>query len=554
MNRKMPFRQIRGCAAVLLILVAVFSGMYAISRLFEEGFRLVINPLTQLDTGWYRMEDGREIPIQPDETLSFGEDGTLTLYRKGLTSSTITTRGGVYRIVMELDGQEIYRFDDSAFPFNAQMRSKVHCDASLRIMHSDSVLAITYYRNDGPTFKVPPVYVGSSGEVVLAHIRADLFTLLLICLMLLCAIGAAVVSIFMAFNRMLDIRFLDVMMFLLLCSVWCFCDSALARYISRMSPGVEGISFYAFMTLGIPFVRLISNTGSLRQRKSLQIVTLCFFLNLIGQTVLWAVGAAEFIEMLPATHVVLAASIIVSVVEMYLEYLRGKDRQIIIVILAFATVCIAGVLALALYWVFAISNYEIIFEVGVLAFILLLMSYLCVKMVENLRFKAESEIYERLSREDAMTGLQNRRGFDEYIQKLTDTRQWDTDAMLLFMDINNLKAVNDRYGHKAGDEMIIGAAQCLKKVFGSEAACFRMGGDEFCVIVPGTASQMTDWLTELEKTVESYNQSHRIRVSLAVGGSMLLDESGQPKSISDWKQQADQQMYKNKKKMKQKKL
>ena len=117
--------------------------------------------------------------------------------------------------------------------------------------------------------------------------------------------------------------------------------------------------------------------------------------------------------------------------------------------------------------------------------------------------------------------------------------------------MNDLKEVNDQYGHKAGDELIIGAAQCLTEAFGPEAACFRLGGDEFCVVIPCPRGKKPGWRENLSKAVERYNQSHRIRVSMAVGSSMLLDKNGQVKNLSDWKQEADQQMYEEKKKMKQ---
>ena len=179
------------------------------------------------------------------------------------------------------------------------------------------------------------------------------------------------------------------------------------------------------------------------------------------------------------------------------------------------------------------------------------MGYLCVELVDSLRYKAELQVYERLSREDSMTGLQNRRSFDEYLQTLVEALEEDTDAELLFLDMNDLKEVNDRYGHKAGDELIIGAAQCLKEAFGAQAVCFRLGGDEFCVVIPLPKGEKADWRNNLEKTLERYNRSHRVRISLAVGSSMLLDENGYPKSLSDWKQEADLQMYEGKKKMKQ---
>ena len=549
--KKLSARRKRLSLKALCVLAVVFSGIFAVVRLFGIGGRPAMNSLTELDTGWYRLEAGSAVPVSPGEKIPFGEDGTVTLYLPVSSDGTITTRSALYRIQISLDGTKVYCYDDSAFPCNDQMRSKIHCDATLRDVNSGSILSITYYSNGAPELEMPPVYFGTSGDVLLDHIAAEGFTLALIALMLLCAIASMGVSVYLAMNHMLDKRFLDVMVFLILCSVWCFCDSGLARYMSRMSAGVEGISFYAFMTLGIPFARLVTNTGSIKKRISMHLVTAGFFANVVVQTVLWAVGGAEFIEMLPATHVLLAAGVITGAVEMHREYLRSRERQLAIILLAFGLVGFAGTLALVLYWMFEISYYGVIFELGILGFILLLMGYLCVELVDSLRYKAELQIYERLSREDSMTGLQNRRSFDEYIQAMMESRQEDADAELLFLDMNDLKEVNDQYGHKAGDELIIGAAQCLTETFGPEAACFRLGGDEFCVVIPGPRGQKTDWRESLRKAVERYNQGRRIRVSLAVGSSMLLDENGQVKNLSDWKQEADLQMYEEKKKMKQ---
>ena len=85
-----------------------------------------------------------------------------------------------------------------------------------------------------------------------------------------------------------------------------------------------------------------------------------------------------------------------------------------------------------------------------------------------------------------------------------ESRQEDADAELLFLDMNDLKEVNDQYGHKAGDELIIGAAQCLTETFGPEAACFRLGGDEFLVMLPGCGEdEVPRTAEELRRAVET---------------------------------------------------
>ena len=61
-----------------------------------------------------------------------------------------------------------------------------------------------------------------------------------------------------------------------------------------------------------------------------------------------------------------------------------------------------------------------------------------------------------------MTGINNRTAFEEQLQDIEDHAQDYDNAALIFMDVDGLKHTNDLYGHNAGDELIISAAQCIK--------------------------------------------------------------------------------------------
>lgn len=82
--------------------------------------------------------------------------------------------------------------------------------------------------------------------------------------------------------------------------------------------------------------------------------------------------------------------------------------------------------------------------------------------------------------QDQMTGLYNRFGYmnqaELYLQK------YDGEVYLFYMDMDNLKVINDKYGHGMGDKAIQGMAYAIKKVFGQDSICVRMGGDEFLVM------------------------------------------------------------------------
>ncbi|MCR5234194.1 MAG: GGDEF domain-containing protein [Lachnospiraceae bacterium] len=88
-----------------------------------------------------------------------------------------------------------------------------------------------------------------------------------------------------------------------------------------------------------------------------------------------------------------------------------------------------------------------------------------------------AEIYSTLSCKDVLTGLKNRRGF----QQVLDDISYVEKIGILFCDVNSLKVVNDNQGHEAGDELLKGFADMLKEGFKKEEIC-RISGDEFVVI------------------------------------------------------------------------
>ena len=82
---------------------------------------------------------------------------------------------------------------------------------------------------------------------------------------------------------------------------------------------------------------------------------------------------------------------------------------------------------------------------------------------------------------DMLTGLGNRNAYTEHVNRYSG-KKLPKDLTLLFMDVNELKTINDTLGHQAGDELLRGAADCIASVFGVHGTCYRTGGDEFVVI------------------------------------------------------------------------
>ena len=100
------------------------------------------------------------------------------------------------------------------------------------------------------------------------------------------------------------------------------------------------------------------------------------------------------------------------------------------------------------------------------------------------RFSNEFETASSKSKHDLLTGLYNKRSFEEEVQKTINNQQQEEVSVLLIFDFDNFKTINDTYGHAIGDEVLKGFGAVLGRAFRTHDLIGRIGGDEFMVFMP----------------------------------------------------------------------
>lgn len=159
------------------------------------------------------------------------------------------------------------------------------------------------------------------------------------------------------------------------------------------------------------------------------------------------------------------------------------------------------------------------------------------------RVELEDRLKE-LSIQDGLTGLYNRRFFDDELARLERSRRQP--VSLIMVDVDFLKLVNDQYGHSVGDDLLQRAANVLRVSFRAEDLVIRMGGDEFAVILPRIGpADSARVLDRLRTMIASHNASHPDLVPLSM--AMGVASSDQPgDSLIATLKRADDAMYEDK--------
>ena len=147
-----------------------------------------------------------------------------------------------------------------------------------------------------------------------------------------------------------------------------------------------------------------------------------------------------------------------------------------------------------------------------------------------------------LSITDALTALGNRRGMEEQVERMMKNCQLGMSLTMLLMDLDGFKLINDSLGHAAGDLLLQEVAQRMRQVMRKQDRLFRMGGDEFAVLMPNTTMEQGLLLAErlIELLVEPIHFGHH---KLTVSGSIGIAQWDGKNDGLELMRQADLAMY-----------
>ena len=164
------------------------------------------------------------------------------------------------------------------------------------------------------------------------------------------------------------------------------------------------------------------------------------------------------------------------------------------------------------------------------------------------RKKAEAELM-RLARTDSLTGLLNRRAFFEQLEAaLVQSRRSELACAVILFDIDRFKEINDLFGHKTGDDLLLAVADVLRAQLRETDSIGRIGGDEFAVLATNlksaaAAMEIAEKIAKGVAAIIELNDVQRRRLSISVGISVFpLDDSTADVLVAH----ADMAMYKSK--------
>lgn len=340
------------------------------------------------------------------------------------------------------------------------------------------------------------------------------------------------------------LNFYSIGMLAILVGVWAVNDTYIMQTLTQCPAIVKLVTYMCLIFISYPPVSFVAGITNQKETILLPILMALTVINFVLTVLLTALGISDLCYMLNMSHAVTVIAICMAVI-LVVRATRRKtvNKKTIHILLMGMTVVVVGVMIdLIRYRVIKVSgaNSSAFTMVGVLIFIFTVGMYL---IRERNRLEIEhsrAELMEKIAYTDGLTELNNRAAFHKKEEELCDKGY---SCVIVQFDVNNLKKVNDVYGHAEGDKHIISAAHIIRDSFSGIGECYRTGGDEFIAVVErGDISETETALADMQKKVDAYNQSERPPVTLQIAFGYA--ECSPPENALDIAERlADERMY-----------
>lgn len=239
-----------------------------------------------------------------------------------------------------------------------------------------------------------------------------------------------------------------------------------------------------------------------------------------ADVLLQCTGIIDIFRLLPATHVIMVANAVYTVALILYEARKEGNDEAKKFQYPMCVLIVFGMAEMFLYYLRKFQQTSILLPIGTLLFIIMLI-WIQVSQYYDQYIQKQKVIYlQKIANMDMLTEAMNRNAYEDMVKYLEESDiKLRTTGVVLF-DLDNLKVINDNFGHEKGDEALKLCYQCISQAFQNVKNCFRIGGDEFAYVYH---SDEKDMIPERLKALELILKKQRKRTSWSIHSACQPD-------------------------------
>ena len=531
----------------------------------KNSFILIIIFIMVVLIGWFAVaSEPHSVGFNNEDVFTLDSEVSIS-YAGETTTSTLpaaldSDKGGILTIEKTLTADDI-KGNSMAF-YVRQSWVKVYFDDELYFAdNSDREIPVkltpgSYWRMfrlpdnaEGKTLKIeiepfvsryageaPAIYLGNKAAFLYMIIENGMAALILCIPFLLLGFVLIVAGIF-ASEKIIRIRLCMLGMFAVTTSLWTLLEARITQIFVSDIDIASVVLFSCYYSIPFFAAAYIDTYESFAKNKLMRGMMYLSGAVFIVIQLLQIYGVIYYIDAVFVGHILIGLIIGAT----FVNYIIRKKRKVAIT----DEVIYRAMLLLGIFCFIDIARYYIspqiraveFSKVGFLVFFFYLGYSVFKQMNESARREFQNEIYKELAFLDTMTSLQNRTAFELKLKMLKSGTDSEP-VIITIADMNNLKHINDTYGHQSGDDAITALAKAVSGIF-SDCSCYRIGGDEFCIISEGISKEEIEKLIQLlGHQLEEASIGKKYTVSASVGYSVLEEND-----VDGCFKNADENMY-----------
>jgi len=337
--------------------------------------------------------------------------------------------------------------------------------------------------------------------------------------------------------------FLFVGLFALSIAVWSLCQSGFLQFLIPDGPTLYLIDFFSFYLFPVTFNLFLASICRQKSETVFCFLAAGYMLQLTLFGALQILGVADLFETLRFGHMLMAVNAFCVFYFVHYEIYKEKNemakkfRTPLYVVITF------GVAELITYYINDFRTTSVFLPIGTIVFIFMLTSQLVTQYYNSLLEEQKMAYFKKLANTDMLTEVFNRNAYEDTLKNLEQQEMRLRTTCVVLFDINNMKQINDVYGHASGDIALKTCCRCILSAFGEDGSCYRIGGDEF-VYLCHNRDNLPHCAARFGEIVRSEAKQLSFPFRVAIGYACYNPDTDL--TLRDVIRRSDEMMYRNK--------
>ena len=389
---------------------------------------------------------------------------------------------------------------------------------------------------------VNPIYYGDSSSLIFELLSRHHIIIIPSFFLLLLGIVMLVINFFLHEN--VDNRLYYLSLFIISTNLWLISEMDLLQFFTGNRFLVGGISYLLITILPVFLILYLREVVLFRYKKQLTVLSTTYLVFLILNLYLQLAGLAFFIDSLFFVNAFTLISIVIVMGLLVYDTLHHKDKTSKKHIVFLSFFLLTAIIEVLMFFTKNFNGISSLSSIGFIAFLTLLIFDSLSYFNEMIAKESETKLLRTLAYMDILTKGSNRTAFERDTERIMNTGIKKS-FRLVSVDLNNLKLINDQYGHLEGDHAIISCYNSLKNAVDDDVLCYRMGGDEFiCIINETDYKYYHEFVGNVEQSILNTNVDKPYDIEMAMGTGIYTNNGNE--TFEEFMHKVDLQMYENK--------